>query len=82
MFPYYNDVRNPAIWTTHYFDGRTLNYWKGQANGEIRLYSTPEALPRSDALVDWRSSWSRTSELPTDPDTAILSTEDQDDNAA
>jgi hypothetical protein len=26
-----------------------------------------EALPTSDALADWRNSWSRTSELPTDP---------------
>jgi hypothetical protein len=61
--------------------GMTWIYLEGQSNGEIRLYSTPEALPTSDALVDWRSSWSRTSELPTDPNTAVLSTEDQDDNA-
>jgi hypothetical protein len=61
--------------------GMTWIYLKGQSIGEIRLYSTPEALPTSAALVDWRGSWSRTSELPTDPNTAILSTEDQVDNA-
>ncbi|SRR5258707_11106404 len=42
---------------------------------EIRLCSTPETLATLDALADWRRSWSRTSELPTDPATAILSTE-------